>query len=276
MQKVLIWLTAFVITLATAYYQRITGPTYPIKDKVLFEQSEINYTLARSHGGIEEHNLVIESQDSTFNMILFWKPLNYPGEWNQEKLDYNKGVYSAVIPNPNVLAAKIEYYVEISKKQNKIQLPLDDDFVVIRFKGDVPLLILIPHVIAMFGAMLLATRTGIEALLKRKNVAKLTYWTMGLLVIGGFILGPLIQQYAFGALWTGFPFGYDLTDNKTLIALIGWLIALLMIEKKQNPNFWVLAASIIMLVIFLIPHSLLGSEADYKEINKQQIESTIE
>ena len=276
MQKVLIWLTAFVITLATAYYQRITGPTYPIKDKVLFEQSEINYTLARSHGGIEDHNLVIESQDSTFNMILFWKPLNYPGEWNQEKLDYNKGVYSAVIPNPNVLAAKIEYYVEISKKQNKIQLPLDDDFVVIRFKGDVPLLILIPHVIAMFGAMLLATRTGIEALLKRKNVAKLTYWTMGLLVIGGFILGPLIQQYAFGALWTGFPFGYDLTDNKTLIALIGWLIALLMIEKKQNPNFWVLAASIIMLVIFLIPHSLLGSEADYKEINKQQIESTIE
>lgn len=276
MQKVLIWLTAFVITLATAYYQRITGPTYPIKDKVLFEQSEINYTLARSHGGIEDHHLVIESQDSTFNMILFWKPLNYPGEWNQEKLDYNKGVYSAVIPNPNVLAAKIEYYVEISKKQNKIQLPLDDDFVVIRFKGDVPLLILIPHVIAMFGAMLLATRTGIEALLKRKNVAKLTYWTMGLLVIGGFILGPLIQQYAFGALWTGFPFGYDLTDNKTLIALIGWLIALLMIEKKQNPNFWVLAASIIMLVIFLIPHSLLGSEADYKEINKQQIESTIE
>lgn len=276
MQKVLIWLTAFVITLATAYYQRITGPTYPIKDKVLFEQSEINYTLARSHGGIEDHNLVIESQDSTFNMILFWKPLNYPGEWNQEKLDYNKGVYSAVIPNPNVLAAKIEYYVEISKKQNKIQLPLDDDFVVIRFKGDVPLLILIPHVIAMFGAMLLATRTGIEALLKRKNVAKLTYWTMGLLVIGGFILGPLIQQYAFGALWTGFPFGYDLTDNKTLIALIGWLIALLMIKKKQNPNFWVLAASIIMLVIFLIPHSLLGSEADYKEINKQQIESTIE
>ena len=276
MQKVLIWLTAFVITLATAYYQRITGPTYPIKDKVLFEQSEINYTLARSHGGIEDHNLVIESQDSTFNMILFWKPLNYPGEWNQEKLDYNKGVYSAVIPNPNVLAAKIEYYVEISKKQNKIQLPLDDDFVVIRFKGDVPLLILIPHVIAMFGAMFLATRTGIEALLKRKNVAKLTYWTMGLLVIGGFILGPLIQQYAFGALWTGFPFGYDLTDNKTLIALLGWLIALLMIKKKQNPNFWVLAASIIMLVIFLIPHSLLGSEADYKEINKQQIESTIE
>ena len=61
-----------------------------------------------------------------------------------------------------------------------------------------------------------------------------------------------------------------------MIALIGWLIALLMIEKKQNPNFWVLAASIIMLVIFLIPHSLLGSEADYKEINKQQIESTIE
>ena len=39
-----------------------------------------------------------------------------------------------------------------------------------------------------------------------------------LLAVGGFILGPLVQNYAFGELWTGVPFGWDLTDNKTLIA----------------------------------------------------------
>ncbi len=276
MQKILIWLAAFIITLLTAYYQRVTGPTYPIKDKITLESSEIKYTFARSHGGTEDHEVVIESTDPNLEINLFWKPLNDPGQWNKQQIKFNSNKYVGILPNPQVLAAKLEYYLTIKKNKETIKLPQESEFIIIRFKGDVPLFILIPHVIAMFGAMLLATRTGIEAIFKRKNVTKLTYWTLGFLLIGGFLLGPLVQQYAFGAYWTGFPFGYDLTDNKTLIALIGWLIALFMIKKSKNSNLWVIAASILMLIIFLIPHSLLGSEADYKEINKQQIEKNIE
>jgi len=67
-------------------------------------------------------------------------------------------------------------------------------------------------------------------------------------------------------LWSGFPLGHDLTDNKTLVAMIGWLIALFMMRRGKPARGWVLAASILLLVVFLIPHSLLGSELDYSKM----------
>jgi cbb3-type cytochrome oxidase subunit 1 len=76
--------------------------------------------------------------------------------------------------------------------------------------------------------------------------------------IGGFILGPLVQKLSFGVFWTGFPLGLDLTDNKTLIAFIGWLAALIAGWRGKPARGWVLGASILMLVVYFIPHSLLG------------------
>ncbi len=76
------------------------------------------------------------------------------------------------------------------------------------------------------------------------------------------ILGPLVQYFAFGDLWTGIPFGWDLTDNKTLIALIFWILAVVMNRKKETPFYTVLAA-VVLLLVFSIPHSLFGSELDY-------------
>jgi hypothetical protein len=76
------------------------------------------------------------------------------------------------------------------------------------------------------------------------------------------ILGPLVQNYAFGELWTGIPFGWDLTDNKTLIALIFWILAVYMNRKSDKPVYTVLAA-VILLLVYSIPHSLFGSQLDY-------------
>jgi hypothetical protein len=86
-------------------------------------------------------------------------------------------------------------------------------------------------------------------------------------IIGGFIFGPIVQKYAFGAFWTGFPSGHDLTDNKILVGFIGWLLALIALYKFKNPKRWIVFASILMFVIFLIPHSVLGSELDYNELD---------
>ena len=76
------------------------------------------------------------------------------------------------------------------------------------------------------------------------------------------ILGPIVQYYAFGDLWTGIPFGWDLTDNKTLIAFIFWILAVYMNRKTDRPLYTALAAFVLLLV-FSIPHSMFGSELDY-------------
>ena len=117
--------------------------------------------------------------------------------------------------------------------------------------------------------MLFAMRTGIEALRPKSNPRKLALWTTGFLIAGGMILGPLVQKFAFGKFWTGFPLGSDLTDNKTLIAVIAWIVAIIAGRGGKPARGWVLAAVIILLAVYFIPHSLFGSELDYSKENNQ-------
>jgi hypothetical protein len=134
--------------------------------------------------------------------------------------------------------------------------------VVIRFKGAVPSYILTPHILLMFLAMLFSTVAGLMALAKNPLFRKYSLWTLIILIVGGIILGPVVQKYAFGEFWTGIPFGWDLTDNKTLIASLFWILAVTMNRKKERPLYSILAA-VVLLVIFSIPHSVFGSELDY-------------
>jgi ABC-type transport system involved in cytochrome c biogenesis permease subunit len=84
------------------------------------------------------------------------------------------------------------------------------------------------------------------------------------------VLGPVIQKYAFGAYWTGWPFGHDLTDNKSLVAFIFWIIALVALIRNRSRRLWPVIAAFVMLVVFLIPHSVLGSELDYTKANTER------
>jgi hypothetical protein len=42
---------ALLLTLAAAYYQRKTGPTYPLKGLRSWQEVQIRYSFDRSHGG---------------------------------------------------------------------------------------------------------------------------------------------------------------------------------------------------------------------------------
>ena len=138
--------------------------------------------------------------------------------------------------------------------------------VIIRFRGDVPGPLLVVHIIAMFGGMLLSTRTGLAAWAGEKPLIPLILWTVGFLATGGLILGPMVQKYAFDAYWTGWPFGSDLTDNKTAAAVLFWLIAWFALGRTRSPRAWVIAAAVGTLAVFMIPHSVLGSELDYTKV----------
>jgi hypothetical protein len=105
-----------------------------------------------------------------------------------------------------------------------------------------------------------------------KNTYIYTWITVITLALGGMILGPVVQKFSFDAYWTGWPYGHDLTDNKSLVAFIFWVIALIVMKKNRENRLWPILASIVLLVIFLIPHSVLGSEIDFTK--GQQTETT--
>lgn len=277
MKKFLLWFLAFVITIGAAYYQRKTGPTYPKRVNVALNDSVYELKLIRSIGLDEPSEVKLHINDTSIKAVLYYKRFRSKEEYQSADFSYkvyplhsfvmNKifkmteeaGLFAAVPPQPE--AGKLQYYIGIADSKG-IHTIMKDTPVVIRFKGGVPGYILGPHILFMFIAMLFSTGAGILAIARVPSYKKYGIWTMVLLIAGGMILGPLVQNFAFGELWTGIPFGWDLTDNKTLIALVFWILAVIMNRKKERPLYTVLAA-VILLLVYSIPHSMFGSELDY-------------
>jgi hypothetical protein len=257
----LIWFFSVVFTIAIAVYQKTTGPTYPQKGKITVADKEIKYKLIRSHSSSKNATIKINNIDTAFGGTVFYKRYKTNDDWAQvEMKNINNELIAELPAQPP--AGKLIYRVFL--KHSGENYALNAEPVVIRFKGDVPAYILIPHIIFMFLAMLLSTRTGLEVIFKRNNSFKLSIYTTISLFIGGIILGPIVQKFAFGAYWTGWPTGHDLTDNKTAIAFLFWLTAFLIQLKNRKNKFMILIASVVLLLVYLIPHSMWGSELNYE------------
>jgi hypothetical protein len=253
---------ASLITLGAVFYQRKTGPTYPLEGEITWQSSQIKYRLLRSHGGEGDQPVEITIPDTSLKAFLFFRLFKVNEPWRMMKMHRNEDKLIASIPHQPP-AGKIEYYIIISDKTQYIKIPQDQK-VVTRFKGYVPTVILIPHVVLMFFAMLVSTFAGLEALVNGNYMYRLALWTTILLFAGGIILGPVVQKMAFGQLWTGFPLGMDLTDNKLLVSLIAWLVALWKGRKGRSARIWIIAAAVILLIVYSIPHSAMGSELNYE------------
>jgi hypothetical protein len=255
-----LWIFSFIFTLVIAYYQRTTGPTYPVKKTVTLNNKEIKCKLLRAFGGEGDAVMKFAVSDTSVKGFIKFKRFKSFDEWIETPMVREGDQLIANIPHQPP-AGKVIY--DIYFVSNESKCIVTEEPVIIRFRGDVPAWVLIPHILFMFGAMLFSTRTGLEALAKGKNTFKYTIVTVITLFIGGAFLGPVVQKYAFGAYWTGWPFGHDLTDNKTLVALLFWIIALIVMWRKRTNRFWPVFASIMLLIVYLIPHSVLGSEIDY-------------
>jgi hypothetical protein len=264
MKKFILWILAFLITLSAAIYQRMTGPTYPKRLEVTLNNKIQDLKLTRSLSLNEKPEVRLGLNNSNITARLFFKLYKSDNEYQIADFIYradpkHAGFFAEVPQQP--VAGKLQYYIEITD-MNGTKAYLKESPVVIRFKGDVPAFVLIPHILLMFIAMLFSTLAGLMAVIKYTKYKKYGEWTLILFFTGGMLLGPIVQFFAFGNLWTGIPFGWDLTDNKTLIALIFWILAVVMNRKKERPLYTVIAA-IVLLLVFSIPHSLFGSELNY-------------
>ncbi len=254
------WILAIVVTLTMVVYQRVTGPTQPVTGKVVLGGETFKYKLLRTYGGTDNAEIVIDDPSGKLGGIFSYRRFKSHDTTTTVPMVHQGGKLIASIPHQPP-AGKVEYQITLTEGTNRIDL--SEKPVIIRFKGDVPAYILIPHILLMFLAMLYSTRTGIESIGKGPRTMKYSILTTLFLIGGGLILGPIVQKYAFGAYWTGWPFGHDLTDNKTAIAFIFWAIAVYKLFKNREKRGWALVAAIVTTLVYLIPHSVLGSEIDY-------------
>jgi hypothetical protein len=190
--------------------------------------------------------------------------------------DAGGGTYQIALPD---LGKGRRCYYALSVETaggSRIRIPEEQGgFLLIKFKGDVSDIVLVLHIVFMFGAFFFMTRSLLGAVgilrggaAKRETIRTLR-WCLILTFIGGWPLGFVLNYQAFGVVWEGFPFGYDITDNKTQVMFVFWLVTALLVRGSffrgdeggdtLGPKGFALAvvlSFIVSLGLFILPHSL--------------------
>ncbi len=274
LRSLLLWLLSAALAIATFFHQNRTGPTYPLRGTVATAHGPAGFIFLRSEEiGTGLQIMVKEPVPAGLAGSVKWRRYKSADSWTltpmaagtfrftrRGEVEELKGI-GVVLPSLPERAGKYEYFVTLDDGRGPRSVTGEKP-IYARYKAPVPRWVLVPHILAIFLSMTLALRTGLQALVGGR-ARGLLWATIGSLLLGAFVLGPIVQRYAFGVLWSGIPFGYDWTDNKVLVELAAWLVAALFVTDARRSRAAILAATLVTLAIYLIPHSVFGSEYDY-------------
>ncbi len=268
LSNILIWVFAVLLTCTVLVYQRFTGPTYPQKEKMEIAGKTIDYKLLRSwekeeFPGMESTVPLLEfsgEKPDGFMARCEFRKNNTGDDWTTIEMNPEGDKMIAILPTQPP-AGKLAYRIILYNSDS--EYILTETPIVIRFKDYIPGWIPLPHVLLIFVSLLFSTMAAVEAFRRGNKVRIYALLAAVSMLIGGLIMGPFMQKYAFGEWWTGWPWGSDLTDTKTMAAFFVWVIAYIVLRVNPRNRFWPILAAIVTLGVFVIPHSLLGSEFDY-------------
>jgi len=183
--------------------------------------------------------------------------------------------FEAAIPHAGRGVA-VPYYVQVGTGLGPTQLlPVQAPAETFRvtFKGRPSTPLLIAHVLCMIGGLVFLVLATVGALLFLRNKRGLALHRRAgligfvLLFIGGVPLGMAVERQVFGTYWEGWPFGRDVTDTKTGLILLLWLVLMLVrgrdlgsrLPAERRPRdrawaVWLIALTVFTAAMYLIPH----------------------
>jgi hypothetical protein len=185
------------------------------------------------------------------------------------------GKYFGSIP-AHGRGVKVEYYIEAKAGSDLVaRVPAREkaEAFQVYFKGRPNRYLLVSHVVVIFIALFFFILSGYLAYRALKDRRSLLYIPrvafLGTIAffIASVPLGMAVAYQTYGKPWTGFPFGSDLTDNKSLGILVYWAVCGFLYRGslfRKDPSrdlvsmatmpYVHIAGAIITVVLFLIPH----------------------
>ncbi|TFH27182.1 MAG: hypothetical protein E4H10_04750, partial [Bacteroidia bacterium] len=132
LKKVLLWALAVIISLGAMFYQRMTGPTYPKKFEVSYQNEDFSFSLPRSNNGRPGDYPVEIQLPESFSGKVIWRLFPTENPWETLVMERKGDTLSTSLPHQPP-AGKIEYHLELIADGKVIALN-DDTNVVIRFR----------------------------------------------------------------------------------------------------------------------------------------------
>lgn len=272
----LLWALAVLLTLGCFAYQDKTGPTYPLEGELQTDKGPVRFKFLRSETiGRDLAVVLLDPVPPGVEGYVKYRRHKSNDEWSIVQLRRGEFEFSrrgrtesvegvgATLPSLKKRAGKYEFFVYVEEDGGRERSITGDQAIYARYKAPVPTWALALHIIVIFASMTIALRTVLEAVFNGRY-KRLLWATIVSLLLGGYVLGPIVQWYAFGVWWSGVPYGIDWTDNKVLVELFFWILAAYLNRGERRNRGSVCLAGVMTLLVYFIPHSLFGSEYDYR------------
>jgi hypothetical protein len=220
-------------------------------------------------------SVTVEPEEGIEPVVLCRDGVGVPS-YRLDMIRSGEGSWEVALPARDK-GERLSYALSILREGAAVaRIPEDEgSFILVKYKGEVSPAVLILHVIFMFAAFFFMVQSlwsavGILRGTERKaGAVSYARWVLICSFIGGWPLGFLLNYQAFGYLWEGYPFGYDITDNKTQVMFVFWLVSLLLVrgsflgrsEESDRLGARSFAAAVMVsfavsLLLFIVPHSL--------------------
>ncbi len=275
-RSILFWVLAVILTLVCLTYQDKTGPTYPLEGSYESSKGEVKFKFLRSETiGTDLKIMLLDPVPQGISAYVKYRRYKSNDEWKVAQMEAGSFEFrrrwevehvqglGATLPSLQERAGKYEFFVHIIEPDGTSISITGEDPIFARYKAHVPGWALLVHILIIFVSMAFAIRTVLEALVDG-NYKWMIWATMISFLLGGFVLGPLVQYHAFGVWWSGIPFGHDWTDNKVVVELLFWILAAWLNRGDRRNRWSVYLAGIATLLVYFIPHSIFGSEYNYQ------------
>lgn len=258
--NIILWLGTFIITFLAGYMHSVTGPNYPVSGTIGITGQKVTFKFDKIYRGYDSYIVFILSDVKDVKAFLLWKDVSSihitnsiqkqpPSSWNRVTMSDSGAFIMGKIPKHSPYN-KVAYRVELNYDGKQYYLP-EDKPVTMEFLGYVKPSVMNIFYFVLFGGLILAVRTGLEAFNNNRRIGMYTIFTLIFFFLYTIFVVPLKSTYELNAINHFVPSFNSLMTYQSVSLFVLWIIGLALIFNFKGNKVIPLVISSLTLIIYI-------------------------
>jgi hypothetical protein len=260
-KNIILWLGAAIITFLAGYMHNATGLDYPVSGTIGIEGKMVTFKFDKIYRGNDSYKVLIRSDIKDVKAFLLWRNSEFlqlapgiqksiPSPWHKEIMSDSGSFILGKIPKhpPESQAA---YRVELDYGGKQYFLP-ENRPVTIKFLGFVNSSVMNIFYFILFGGLILAVRSGVEAFNDNRRIGMYTIFTLIFFFLYAICVVPLKRSYELNAINHFVPTINSIVTYQSLSLFILWIIGLVLIFNFKGNRIIPLVISSLTIIIYIV------------------------